>query len=62
LENSIITAYKTEIEANRATINTQLSDSERNDASALSDAAKKFQRVNEDSWYKLNCAYILYRK
>jgi DNA-binding NtrC family response regulator len=62
LENSIISTYKSEIEANRATINVQLSAAERSDASAISDAAKKFQRINEDSWYKLNCAYLLYKK
>lgn len=62
LENSIISTYKSEIEANRAAINAQLSIAERNDASAMSDAAKRFQRVNEDSWYKLNCTYLLYKK
>lgn len=62
LENSIISTYKSEIEANRATINAQLSIAERNDASAMSDAAKRFQRVSEDSWYKLNCTYLLYKK
>jgi|LauGreSuBDMM15SN_2_FD.fasta_scaffold147582_2 hypothetical protein len=62
LENSIISTHKSEIEANRATVNSQLSITERNEASAMSDAAKRFQRVNEDSWYKLNCTFLLYKK
>ena len=62
LENSIISTYKSEIEANRATVNSQLSIAERNEASAMSDAAKRFQRVNEESWYKLNCTFLLYKK
>ncbi len=62
LENSIISTYRHEIEANRATINTQLSAAERNDAYAISDAAKKAKRVHEDSWHKLNCTHLLYKK
>lgn len=62
LESTIISTYKSEIEANRVTVNSQSSIAERNEASAISDAAKKFQRINEDSWYKLNCTFLLYKK
>jgi hypothetical protein len=62
IENSIINAYKAEIAANNKNINSQLSIAERNEASDMSDAARQFQRLNEDRWYKLGCTYLLYKK
>ena len=62
LESTIISTYKSEKEATSVIVNSQSSNAERNEASAISDAAKKYQILNEDSWYKLNCTFLLYKK
>lgn len=62
VENSLIQTYRMEIEANRVLVNGQVSAIERSDASTLSDAAKKSQRINEERWYKLGCVNLLYKK
>ncbi len=62
IEVSIVSAFKSEIDANRVAVNNKLSSAERAEASALSDAAKIFQRVEEDRWHKINCTHLLYKK
>jgi hypothetical protein len=62
IENSILQGYRTEIEANRSVVNAQLTAAERNDAYALSEAAKKYQRVDEERWHKLGCTSLIYKK
>jgi hypothetical protein len=62
VENSLIQTYRMEIEANRVSVNGQVSPIERSDASTLSDAAKKFQRIHEERWYKLGCVNLLYKR
>lgn len=62
LESTIISAYRIEIEAARAIVNPQTSNAERSEASATLAATKRAQRENEDTWYKFNCTYLLYKK
>lgn len=62
IENSIILIHKAEIAENTRKIDMQLSIAERNEASSMSDAAARYQRLNEDRWYKLGCTYLLYKK
>ena len=62
IENSIIFIHKAEIAENTKKIDMQLSIAERNEASSMSDAAARYQRLNEDRWYKLGCTYLLYKK
>lgn len=62
LENSIISTYQLENEAARAIVNPQTSNAERSEASATLAAARRAQKENEDTWYKFNCTYLLYKK
>lgn len=59
IEQSLVELIKIESDNLKVFLNTQLNDTQRNEAWAAVDGSKRTQRIDEERWNKLGCIHFI---